>query len=318
MRNAQKYLVALITFGLTLICCAEAFAQLDRSFVATTGTDTEACGDQSSPCRDFNAALSRTNGGGEVIALDSGIYALTNITITKSVTLTAAPGVHADLYNTTDFNRITVDTGGGGLVVLRNLYIIGKPGATNGYGVGVTHVGNLQIENCVIDRFSEAIGSNGMSGSALFFVKDTVLKNSISSGVEINTTSGLVRAVFDHCQFLNNGTGGANGDGLTVSARGRVNVRNSVAVGNFGAGFLTIWGDLSIDSCESSNNDFGVYAGDTATNDGTVTVSNSLVTNNSSYGFRQSGNGVFQSLGNNTVRHNGTNTVGQIKSIQGT
>jgi hypothetical protein len=45
---------------------------------------------------------------------------------------------------------------------------------------------------------------------------------------------------------------------------------------------------------------------------GTVTVSNSFVSNNSQFGFHQSGLGKFFSLGNNTVRHNGTNISGTI------
>jgi len=77
---------------------------------------------------------------------------------------------------------------------------------------------------------------------------------------------------------------------------------------------MVISGVLSLDNCESSNNDVGVESG----NSGTATVSNSLVTNNVSYGFRQTLNGVFNSLGNNTVRHNGINTIGTINIVSGT
>jgi len=300
-----------------LLGASLSYAQSDRTFVATTGVDSPTCGDQTAPCRDFNAALPRTNAGGEIIALDSGIYGMINITINKALTLAAAPGVHADLYNTTDQNRITITAGTGDTVVLRNLYVTGKPGGTNAYGIGVGRVGSLQIENCVIDRFSQGIGSNAMQDPANFYVKDTIVKNSLSSGMEINTSSQLVRAVIDHCQFINNGTSGI-GDGITVTRRGRVNVRDSVANGNRGAGFLVIGGDLSLDRCESSNNDYGVFVGNTETNSGTATVSNSLVTNNLSYGFRQSGSGVFNSLGNNVVRRNGTNTTGTINVVTGT
>lgn len=317
MRTVKIYTVAFFAFALSLLFIIDAQAQLDRSFVSVAGVDSATCGDQASPCRDFNAALGRTNGGGEVIALDSGIYALTNIAVTKGITLTAAPGIHADLYNTTDSDRISVNAGGGATVVLRNLYIKGKPGGTNAYGIGVVHVGNLQVENCVIDRFSQGIGSSDMQNSADFFIKDAIVKNSLGSGMEINTSAGLVRAVVDHCQFINNGTSGV-GDGITVTRRGRVSARDSVATGNPGAGFAVVGGDLSLDNCESSNNDFGVYAGSTETNTGTATVSNSLVTNNTSYGFRQFGNGVFNSLGNNNVRRNGTNTTGTINTVSGT
>ena len=325
MKNKQAIQMNLTRAGLALVfsllCFVAASAQLDRSFVATTGTDNESCGAQTSPCRDFNAALGKTNAGGAVVALDSGIYALTNINITKSVTLAAAPGVHADLYNTDNNNRITVNATNSDTVILRNLYLSGKTGGTNAYGIGVYRVGNLQVGNCVIDRFSEGIGSGGMQSTSDFFIKDTIVKNNLGSGMTVSTSAGLVRAVIDHCQFVNNGTGGV-GDGISVTQRGRVSVRDTVATSNAGAGFLVVGGDLSLDNCESSNNDYGVYAGSSLVSDqvivGTAVVSNSLVTNNKSYGFRQFGSGVFNSLGNNNVRRNNVNTTGTINVVSGT
>lgn len=202
---------------------------------------------------------------------------------------------------------------------MKNLYLTGKPGGSNTYGIGVARVGSLQIENCVIDRFSEGIGSIAMQNSADFFIKDTIVKNSDSNGMSVFTSAGLVRAVIDHCQFVNNGKSGI-GDGLSVIQRGRVNVRDSVSTFNAGAGFAVNGGDLSLDNCESSYNDYGVYAGNSVNDpsiSGTATVSGSLVTNNKSYGFRQYGSGVFNSLGNNNVRRNGTNITGTISVFSG-
>lgn len=344
MKNIRIYLIALSALVLTLSCFAEAQAQLakpgpgpqglDHTFVSTTGTDSAVCGAQHLPCRDFNAALSRTNAGGEVIALDSGIYAASNITVDKSVTLTAAPGVHAELYNTADNeSRITVEAGKNSLVVLRNLYIKSKPGGTNGYGVAVYRVGTVQIENCIIDRFYLGIYASGTShltgkpDPAELFIKDTIIKNSLTNGMAVDSPGGsvgiFVRVTIDHCQFVNNGTiisGGSSGnnDGLNVNQSGRVNVRDSVATGNGGAGFRVVGGDLALDHCESSNNDYGVYAGEHSGEVGTATVSNSLVTNNRSYGFIQDDLGVFHSRGNNVVRRNGQNKSGTITVISGT
>ena len=307
-------------FGLTfiLLTFAPVFAQLDRSFVATNGVDSGTCGAQTSPCRDFNAAIGRTNAGGAVTALDSGIYAAASITITKSITLAAAPGVHADLYNTDNSSRITVNAASTDVVTLRNLFITGKPASTNFYGIGILSVGSLQIENCVIDHFNTGIGTGGMQSSAQLFIKDTISKNNTNSGIQISTGAGLVKVLIDHCQFVNNGNGSA-GDGVTVIQRGRVSIRDSAATGNTGSGFSTFGGDLTLDNCESSNNGFGVYASNLDQNTfGTATVSNSLITNNTTYGFGQSGTGVFNSLGNNTVRRNGTGTNGTITVITGT
>jgi len=54
-----------------LLGISQAQAQSDRTFVATTGADSAACGPSDVPCRTFTTALTKTNAGGEVIALDS-------------------------------------------------------------------------------------------------------------------------------------------------------------------------------------------------------------------------------------------------------
>lgn len=303
----------LIAIIITCIAAIAASAQMHNTFVASTGSDNTDCGSRELPCRDFNYALTKTNGGGIVTALDSGIYALTNVSIDKSVTLVAAPGVQAELFNTDVNDRIRINAGDNALVILRNLYIAGQSGGTNAYGIGVYSVGKLQIENCVIDRFSEGIGTGLLSG-AQFFIKDTIIKNSLSNGTTLTTSSGLLRATIDHCQFVHNGTTGT-GHGVNVLQKSRVDIRESVSSDNAGDGFSVTDGDLTLDSCTASHNADGVSVAPF----GKVIVSNSFVTNNSHYGFQQFQGGTFNSLGNNTVRSNATaNTTGTINVVSGT
>src|SRR6185369_12080957 len=186
---SSYFFIAFIAVFLCLV--SDARAQLDRTFVSTTGVDSASCGAASSPCRDFNMALTRTNEGGVITALDTGVYGTSNITIDKSIALTAAPGIHAELYNTVVNNRITVNAGANDTVILSNLYLTGRPGGTNAYGIGVYGVGTLQIENCVIDRFSEGIGTS-MGNAAQFFIKDTIIKNSLANGMTFYTNTGLI------------------------------------------------------------------------------------------------------------------------------
>ena len=49
---------------------ASAKAQSTRTFVSGTGTDSGTCG-RAAPCRTFAYAISQTNGGGEIVVLDS-------------------------------------------------------------------------------------------------------------------------------------------------------------------------------------------------------------------------------------------------------
>jgi hypothetical protein len=306
---------AVFALILTFLCFAEANAQLDRSFVSTIGVDSGTCGATTAPCRSFNGALGRTNAGGEILALDSGIYDTTTIFVDKSVTLAAAPGVHAELYNSsTTSNRITINGSTTDTVILRNLFIVSKAGNTGSYGVAVYNVGTLQIENCVIDRFSEGM-SVSLTNSAQIFIKDTTIKNSSASAVEFYTSAGLLKVSVENSHFDHNGTAGSF-PGVYVVQKGRVTMRGSTANGNSGVGFLVGGGDLNLENCEASNNeDGGITAESGSGFFGTATVSNSIFTNNINYGIRQFGNGVFNSLGNNVVRRNGTNTVGTITSI---
>src|SRR5688572_6672741 len=64
-----------------------------RTFVSTTGSDANPC-TNTQPCRNFAAAIAKTNAGGEVVALSSGGYG--PFTIDKSVTVSAV-GVYAGI-----------------------------------------------------------------------------------------------------------------------------------------------------------------------------------------------------------------------------
>ena len=79
------------------LVAAVATAQNNRSAVAVSGNDLNPC-TVASPCRSFAVALAHTVAGGEVIALESGGYG--PFTVTQSVTVSGAPGVHAAITAT--------------------------------------------------------------------------------------------------------------------------------------------------------------------------------------------------------------------------
>jgi hypothetical protein len=320
MENNMKFKYIFITPTFILLGFAQAFAQLDRAFVATTGTDSATCGASGAPCRNFNAALARTNNGGEITALDSGIYdnSNTNTVITISVTLTAAPGVHAELSNTNNTtDRILINAQTSDRVVLRNLYLSRQAGPGGGLksGVKIDRVGVLHIENCVIEGFNEGI-SFDLNNAAQVFIQNTSVRNNIADGILFFTNTGLIKASIENSHFDNNGTGGAF-NGVNILRKSRVTVRGSTASGNGSAGFAVSGGDLNLDNCEASNNRDGVVTAGDNLDTGTAVVSNSVITNNSRNGFYQLG-GTFNSLGNNVVRRNGTNSNGTINTISGT
>ena len=300
----------------TLTCVVLAQAQSDRTFVSAHGSDNSDCGSSDLPCRTFAFALGKTNAGGEVIALDSGIYDNSSIFITKSMTLSAAPGAHVELFNTNG-NGINVSAATSDTVVVRNLYLSRQSGAdTTTTGFLVNSVGTLHIENCVVSGFGTGINID-VSASLQSSIQDTIIRDSSLVGIFVAPSAGVTRVSIDRCR-LQNTAPGAFADGLQVFAHARVTVRDSTASGNTGAGFRARGGDMNIENCQISNNDVGVAVSTLNTDTPTVTVSNSIVTNNRSFGFQQSNTGVFHSLGNNVVRRNGTNTAGTITVITGT
>ena len=80
----NRFLVLTFALALPLLAPTGVSATAQRTFVASTGNDTNPCG-LAQPCRGFARAVSQTSASGEVIVLDSAGYG--PVTITKSVSL---------------------------------------------------------------------------------------------------------------------------------------------------------------------------------------------------------------------------------------
>src|SRR5215470_11097921 len=108
-------LASIIAAGFAaLVCSQPASAQSDHTFLSVHGVDSPTCGAIDSPCRTFSGAITNTNPNGEVIAIDSGVYVNPDIVISKSITLSAAPGAHVELSGSDlqSFDVVTVNLGG--------------------------------------------------------------------------------------------------------------------------------------------------------------------------------------------------------------
>jgi hypothetical protein len=296
---------------------ALAYAQPQRTFVsAQTGNDANTANNCSllQPCRNFNAAIGVVNAGGEVVALDSGGYGVT--TVGKAVTLTSPSGVYAAITAlTAGSSAITVSAGSTDTVVLRGLTLTGLGGLN---GINVASVGNLHVEGCVISGFSAmGIFVNLAADGSQIFIKDTIVRNNGQDGIAVLTSTGTVRAAIDNCRAERNGN-----TGIAAAYNSRVTVKRSVASSQTGSsGFVaasTVSGaaaELSCDECVSSNNNYGFLVNVASGGVATIRVANSTAINNIGFGFLQLSIGVFESLNNNLVRGNGTNTFGTITVV---
>jgi hypothetical protein len=140
-----------------LLFSSEVDAAAARTFVATTGSDTNTSANcaPTAPCRTFSAALSVTASGGEVVVLNSGGYGPT--TITQSVTITAPDGVYAGISVPAGADGIvisgTMPSGASIDVTLRGLAINSlsqTAGGTGGRGINIVGASTVRIVRCSI------------------------------------------------------------------------------------------------------------------------------------------------------------------------
>lgn len=302
--KTQRSMCFAFAFAFLLVYCFASNAQT-RVFVSGAGSDANPC-TRWSPCRTFQQAHTLVTAGGEIIALDAADYG--ELTITKSVSV-IGDGIYAGISATAG-NAVTIATAGIN-VTLRSLLIEGLGTAST--GVNASNFATLHIESCIINRFVgggiDIIPSG--AGTRKVFIKDTVVRNN-GNGINLNNDNGtsLVSNI-EKTRSENNSNIGfislANGSVATV--------RDCSASGN-GTGYAAIdAGSMNIETAVASSNTIGVSA-----SSGVIVISNSTVTNNTSFGFLN-GLGTFQSRVNNTVAGNnggGAQTSGTISPISGT
>ena len=296
-------------------------AQIQRTFVSTSGSDANPC-TRAAPCRNFAAAIANTLDGGEVVALDSGGYG--PFAVDKSVTVAGAPGEHVAV---TAFagNAISIDAAATDTVVLRNLYVTGL-GAER--GIEFNAGGSLHVESVTVSGFT-LLGLGAAGDDLSLFVVDSVFRHNGDFG--LYTEGGSVSAEIERTRVDGNGNSGftftsgstatvrssaatRNGDhGFLITSGSQVAIEGSLADGNAIDGVAVTFagsvGDLTGDVI-SNNGGSGVGTGEPGS---LVRVSGSTVTGNA-IGLDR-GDGTFESYGDNFVRGNTTNTSGTITAV---
>jgi hypothetical protein len=230
-------------------------AQATRTWVSGTGDDANSCSIPL-PCKTFAGAISKTAAGGEIDVLNPGGYGA--VTITKAITIDGTPFQAGVLASGT--NGIVVNTATSDVVVLRGLSIVGTANAPN--GIRFIGAGSLFVEQSSIDGFTGNPG-HGIdfepSAAAELYVTDTVIRDNGGSGIYVKSPGGVSTAAIDHAQLENNGAAGVN-----ARDNARVSVRNSVAAGNSGAGFLaqadTGTAEMDVEDSVTTFNGTGVQA----------------------------------------------------------
>ncbi|KAB2844723.1 MAG: right-handed parallel beta-helix repeat-containing protein [Burkholderiales bacterium] len=282
-----------------------------RAYVsATAGNDANAslyC-PATAPCRWFQTALEVVESGGEVVAMHSGAYGAA--VVTRSVSLTAAPGVHAGISVFTG-NGVTIGTPGVN-VILRGISIVGAGGSN---GIYMNAGAKLSIENCAISNFS---AGNGIfaSGAAKLNITNTLLHD---NQVGVTVRDGI-KATITKSKLRGNTANGILALGVVADSNTSIEISRSVVQGNgadWGISSQSLWATAGVKAfiTRSAVSNSGTGIAVTGSGPSTVVLNRTRVSGNAT-GLYQSGAGaILKSLGNNTLTGNGTNASGSISSI---
>jgi hypothetical protein len=312
-------------------------ATVGRSFVATYGSDANTsvnCG-PTAPCRSFNAALSVTGVGGEVVVLNSGGYGPAPLTISQSVTIAAPPGVYAGLTvpSGNAINIVGTDVD----VTLRGLTLNGTAGGGFGISMAGGATGSLLVENCVIAGFTASSiavsgatqarvvnttvqdGYTGISvGDGAFAALDgvRVLNLGVSGVFAYSSTTGAVATVVATNTTVTGSTNGFLALSYVAGAHVRMSITRSVVAASttgVSAGIVSgvTGGDSRVEVSDSliSANSTGLYASNSGAS---LFASGNTVSESSTCGLKSDDGGVVVSYGNNAMSGNATDLCGSV------
>jgi hypothetical protein len=295
---------------------ASAAGSLTRTFVSSTGVDSNPC-TVTQPCATFAAAYNAVAANGIVAALDPGKYG--PLTITGPVTINGNgwAAVTAPAQN----NGFTINAVSGN-ITLTGLEIDGAQAAYNGIvfnsGSSLT-VTDCAVQNMVEDQGGDQNTGNGIllaptSGTIDIAITNTTVANNGNSGLYYLPPSGspTVNGIFDRITATTNYIGIFIDSQYASGGTTSFSLTNSIASNNSYTGIYAYSGSAAmgvlIDNVNASSNGYGIYAGNTAK----IVVGHSVVANNSNYGiYNQTGPSTFYTYQNNEIYLNGnSNAVG--------
>jgi hypothetical protein len=299
MMSSRTIAILAIAFACAMHA-APAQAQVSRTFVSATGSDSNNCANVSSPCRHFAAAFAVTATNGEIYVLDPANYG--SLTINHAVSIQGHGW--GSIAPVSGGNGITINAQSTDAINLDGLTIDGTALTTTN-GIVFNSGQSLTIENCVVRN----VTNDGLQFWSMGTTKQTLtVSNSYFTdngkrGLIIQPiSSGAVTAAIDRTVFAGSVYGlvvfGDFGTGVLS-----VGVTDSVAANNSGDGFAAAGAaahsvsGLSLTHSLAVGNGIGVEALGT---NATIWLAQSTITGNAS-AFSASMGGVINSYGDNYI-----------------
>lgn len=310
----RAFALTSMALSLSLFATTDAAATAQRTFVASTGADTNASFNCSiaKPCRGFAAAIGVTSAGGEVVVLDSAGYG--PFTITQSVSIISPAGVYAGISVTPAQDGVTIATPGVN-VLLRGLVINGQ-GGHDGVIVNAANV-ELHVEACTISGLVND-GLNMNSAGGTLFIRDSIFRDNAGVGMSMTGVIGNV----DRSRIEHNGS-----DGVGIGQDSWATITDSIATKNSGNGIiaynrksagggttqLTVQGSSATDNGLSGID--GEATSGSAPNTVVVSVTRSVVSRNLSNGIQVLGQPThfaYLAAAENTIDGNSNSGIAAI------
>jgi hypothetical protein len=291
---------ALFVAGLAI---APAHAQASRTWISGVGDDANPCS-RTAPCKTFAGAISKTSAGGEIDALDPGGFGA--LTITKAITLDGGGGQVASIL-VAGSNGINISAAATDVIILRNLRFNGliqtaSPGLV---GVQVNTAARVVVEKCDIFGFSSAaiLVATSATSSPLIKVQETTINNN-AAGISVKPTGGTVKIALELTHVDNNTNAGMRVDGTAGGAVNAAISDSSISLnGAAGLNVLSGTANVAVDVQRvvlANNGGAGVSSSNTNGGTSSVTVGDSMLSNNAS-AWNIAGSATLASYKNNQV-----------------
>jgi hypothetical protein len=303
---------ALFVVGLAI---APAHAQATRTWVSGVGDDANPCS-RTAPCKTFAGAISKTSAFGEINTLDPGGFGA--VTITKSISI-YNDGVGEAGVLVSGTNGIVISAAATDIVNLRGLILDGVNSSLS--GVQINTAAKVTIMNCVIQEFSTApnAGVNITPSSGTVFVKiqDTTLINNNAGVISKPTGGAIVNLEIDRSRLDSNTGGAVKADG-TGGGSSNVAINDSSQSLNGGTGTNGVSGgsgNVKIDlmrNAIANNVGAGVQANISGGGTSTITVGQSMLSNNGSAWQALNGASLLTFQNNQVTGPAGTGPSGNI------
>jgi len=278
---------ALLASG--VLYSAPAAAQATRTWISGVGDDVNPCS-RTAPCKTFAGAISKTANGGEINCLDPGGFG--GVTVTKAMTFlcdTTEGGVLV-----TGTNGFTINAADTDVVTISGMDIFGPTAGPGLNGVRFINGAGLNIRNTTIKGFTaQGVSFEVGAGDTSFLNLDNVIiigvgtvGDTTTSGIKVAPQTGATANVTLNNVRLSN----AQNVGLRFDLTGTTGTKINAVVTD------------SVFSNDSVGVQLRAPAGTGTIN---ATVSNSVISGNTTLGVLGNGAGVTGRFSNNVITGNG-------------